>query len=159
MPTRSCADCEPASPMMPLRFSERVEVRRSPAQCFAFVDDFANAPRWNELCVALQREGSDAREGGGLVYTYKQGRGQGTMHGLIVEREPPRLLRLSFSDRNFEIEVGFRFDAIPGGTRIEHTMSVAPRSFLTKLMSPLLRGVMRRQTAAQAQALARALAG
>jgi len=142
---------------MALNFEERVEVPRTPAQCFAFVDDFANAPRWNDLCVTLQREGSDAREAGGLVYTYKQGNRQGVMHGLIVEREPPRRLLLAFSDRMFEIEIGFRFDAIPGGTRIEHTLDVELRSFLTRLMSPLLRRVMRKQTAKQTQALAQAL--
>lgn len=143
---------------MPLRFEERIEVRRTPAQCFAFVDDFANAPRWNELCVALQREGSDEREGGGLVYTYKQGGRQGVMHGMLVEREPGRRLLLSFSDANFAIEVGFRFEAIPGGTRIEHTLELEPRSFLTKLLKPLLRGQMRKQCAKQALALQAALA-
>jgi uncharacterized protein YndB with AHSA1/START domain len=143
---------------MALEFLEQVEVRRTPAQCFAYVDDFANAPRWNDLCVALQREGSDARESGALVYTFKQGSRQGVMHGEIVERDPPRRLLLSFGDRSFQIEVGFRFDAIPGGTRIEHTMQVEPRSFLTRLMSPLLRKVMAKQTAKQAQAVAAALA-
>ena len=142
---------------MPLHFEEQVEVRRTPAQCFAFVDDFANTPRWNDLCVALQREGSDAREGGGLVYTFKQGNRQGVMHGLVVEREPPRRLLLSFSDRMFQIEIGFRFGAIPGGTRIEHTLELEPRSFLTRLMSPILRRVMKKQMVKQAQALARAL--
>lgn len=143
----------------PMRFEERIEVRRTPAQCFAFVDDFANAPRWNELCVALQREGSDVREGGGLVYTYKQGARTGTMNGLVVERESGKRLLLSFSDANFAIEVGFRFEAIPGGTRIEHTLELEPRSFLTRLLSPLLKGQMRRQTAKQARALAAALEG
>jgi hypothetical protein len=136
---------------MALSFEERVEVRRTPAQCFAFVDDFANTPRWNDLCVALQREGD------GLIYNYKQGQGQAVMHGFVVERDPPRRLLLGFSDRMFEIEIGFRFDAIPGGTRIEHTLEVEPRSFLTKLMSPLLRRVMKKQTAKQAAALAAAL--
>jgi len=136
---------------MALQFEERVEVRRTPAQCFAFVDDFANTPRWNELCVALQREGD------GLIYTYKQGQGQAVMNGFVVERDPPRRLLLGFSDRMFEIEIGFRFDAIPGGTRIEHTLQVEPRSFLVKLMSPLLRRVMKKQTAKQAAALAAAL--
>ena len=143
---------------MALHFEEQFEVRRTPAECFAFVDDFANTPRWNDLFIALQREGSDVREGGGLVYTFKQGNRQGVMNGLIVERDPPRRLLLGFSDRMFEIEIGFRFDAIPGGTRIEHTLQVEPRSFLTKLMAPLLRRVMKKQTAKQAQALAQALA-
>ena len=118
----------------------------------------ANAPRWNDLCVALQREGSDARDAGGLVYTFKQGSRQGTMHGEIVERDPPRRLLLRFSDRSFQIEVEFRFDAIPGGTRIEHRMQVEPRAFLTRLFAPLLRKVMAKQTAKQAQAVAAALA-
>ena len=143
---------------MALEFEEQVEVRRTPAQCFAYVDDFANAPRWNDLCVALQREGSDVREGGGLVYTFKQGSRQGVMHGEIVERDPPRRLLLRFGDRMFQIEVEFRFAAIPGGTRIEHRMQVEPRSFLTRLMSPLLRRVMQKQTAKQVQALAQVLA-
>jgi uncharacterized protein YndB with AHSA1/START domain len=142
---------------MPMRFEERVEVRRTPAQCFAFVDDLPNTPRWNGLCIALQREGSDAREGGGLVYTYKKGQGQGVMHGLVAEREPPRRLLLAFSDRVFEIEIGFRFDAIPGGTRIEHTLQIEPRSLLMKLLRPLVRATLRKQTAKQAAALARAL--
>jgi carbon monoxide dehydrogenase subunit G len=142
-----------------MHFEERIEVRRTPAECFAFVDDFANAPRWNELCVALQREGSDAREGGGLVYTYEQGNRTGVMQGQIAERDPPRRLLLEFGDRMFQIEVGFRFDAIPGGTRIEHTLKIEPRSFVTKLMSPLLRGVMRQQASRQARALAQALGG
>lgn len=144
---------------MTILFTERIEARRKPAECFAFVDDFANAPHWNELCAALQREGSDLREGGGLVYTYKQGNRTGVMRGLIVERDPPRRLLLEFGDRLFRIEVGFRFDAIPGGTRIEHTLLLEPRSLLTKLLSPLLRVQMKRQTAKQAQALARALEG
>jgi uncharacterized protein YndB with AHSA1/START domain len=144
---------------MSLSFHERIEARRTPAECFAFVDDFANTPRWNKLCVALQREGSDLREGGGLLYTYKQGQRTGVMQGLIVERDPPRRLLLEFGDRLFRIEIGFRFDAIPGGTRIEHTLQLEPRSLLTKLLSPLLRLQMKRQTAQQAQALARALDG
>ena len=143
---------------MSMQFTESVEVRRTPAQCFACVDDFANAPRWNDLCVALQREGSDARESGGLVYTFKQGSRQGVMHGEIVERDPPRRLLLRFGDRSFQIEVEFRFDAIPGGTRIEHRMQVEPRSFLSRLMSPLLRKVMAKQTKKQAEALAGLLA-
>ena len=137
---------------MVLHFQEEVEVRRTPAQCFAFVDDLANTPRWNEMCVGLVREGD------GLTYTYKQGHGQAVMHGFVVERDPPRRLLLGFSDRMFEIEIGFRFEAIPGGTRIEHTVQVEPRSFLTKLMSPLLRRALKKQTAKQAQALAAALA-
>ena len=144
---------------MAMQFSERIEVRRKPAECFAFVDDFANAPQWNELCRALQRDGSDVREGGGLVYTYKQGNRSGVMQGQIVERDPPRRLLLEFGDRMFQIEVGFRFDAIPGGTRIEHTLEVEPRSWLTRLMTPLLRPAMRKQTAKQAAALKQALGG
>ena len=142
---------------MGLEFEERVEVRRTPAQCFAFVDDLANTPRWNDLCISLQREGSDAREGGGLVYTFKQGNRNGVMHGEILEREPPRRLLLRFSDRMFEIQIGFRFDAIPGGTRIEHTLEVELRTFLTRLLAPLFRRVMAKQTAKQAAALAQAL--
>ena len=144
---------------MPMQFSERIEVQRKPAECFAYVDDFANAPQWNELCLALQRDGSDVREGGGLVYTYKQGNRSGVMQGQIVERDPPRRLLLEFGDRMFQIEVGFRFDAIPGGTRIEHTLEVEPRSWLTRLMTPLLRPAMRKQTAKQAAALKQALGG
>lgn len=144
---------------MAMLFEERVEVRRTPAQCFAYVDDFAHAPQWNDLCIALQREGSDAREGGGLVYTFKQGSRNGVMHGEILERDPPRRLLLRFGDRMFEIEVGFRFEAIPGGTRIEHSLQVETRSFLTRLMSPILRSLMKKQAAKQAQALAAALAG
>jgi hypothetical protein len=144
---------------MAMQFEERVEVARTPAQCFAFVDDFANAPRWNNLCLALQRDGSDAREGGGLVYTYKQGNGKGVMNGLVVEREPGKRLLLRLGDKLLQIEVGFRFDAIPGGTRIEHTVEIEPRAFLTRLLSPILRRVMKKQTAKQAQALAQALAG
>ncbi len=136
---------------MALHFEEQVEVRRTPAQCFAFVDDFANTPRWNELCVALVREGD------GVVYTYKQGRKQAVMNGFVAERDPPRRLLLEFSDRMFRIEIGFRFDAIPGGTRIEHSLDVEARALLTRIMFPLLRRVMRKQTAKQAQALAAAL--
>ncbi|MBK7642896.1 MAG: SRPBCC family protein [Planctomycetes bacterium] len=144
---------------MAIHFQERVEVRRTPAQCFAYVDDFANTPQWNDQCIALQRESSDAREGGGLSYTYKQAQRTGVMHGEILERDPPRRLLLGFGDKLYRIEVGFRFDAIPGGTRIEHSMRIEPRSFVMKLLAPLSRRAMKEQAQRQAKALALALGG
>jgi uncharacterized protein YndB with AHSA1/START domain len=144
---------------MPIRFEAKVNVARPPADCFAFLDDFANTPRWNDRCVELKQTSKAPHAvGSALHYVYKEPGRQGEMTGTITEYEPGRCLTMKFTDAILDVEVGFRFEPAGAGTAIAHTIEITPKSFLMKLMTLVIGGATRKQVEKEAAALQRLLA-
>ncbi len=143
---------------MSIRFEERLEMPRAAAECFAFIDDFANTPRWNTRCVDIRQTSPGAREvGSTLHYRYKEPRREGEMSGVVTGYERDKLLEMKFSDPMLDVLVGFRFVAAAAGSVIEHWIEITPKTFMMKVMTPLIRSATREQLAGELAAIQRLL--
>jgi hypothetical protein len=68
------------------------------------------------------------------------------MEGEILARVPGERLQCKYSDRSFDILVELQVAAVPGGTLITQIIDISPKTFIGRLMSPLIRLGMRKQT-------------
>jgi hypothetical protein len=148
---------------MNLQFESTVDVLRSPADCFAFLDDFSNAPRWDNRCIELRATSPAPHEvGTGLHYRYKEPGREGTMTGSIREHEPAKRLTMVFNDDMIEVIVAFRLEhrgsgAGPDTTRIVHNVSLTPKALRIKLMAPVIKLMMEKQVRSEAESVKRNL--
>ena len=135
-----------------------LDVARPGAEVFAFVDDVAKAPLWLSRCARLEQSSPlPKRVGSTLRYTYREGAGSGGMDGAVTEYQPGRRLVMRFTDKMFDVEVGFDFAPAGAGTRIEHAVTITPKPLMARLMAPLIRGATQKQIAQDSARLKRLL--
>ena len=132
---------------MPIRFEHSVELKASPQQAFALLDDLSQTPKWLAPCTAIERlsPGPNA-VGDRLRYSYKQGGRIGTMDGEILARTPNQNLIVRYFDTMMEVLVDFRVMPISSGSRLTHVITISPQTFMAKLMSPFIRLALPKQT-------------
>jgi len=130
-----------------IRCEVRFDVARKPGDVFAFVDEVRNVPKWLGRCIDLQQTSAPPkRVGSTLRYFYRDPGGhQGEMAGVVTEYEKDRRLTMRFTDPSMAVIVAFRFEPKESGTAVDHAVEITPKTLLTKLMSPLIRGATRRQ--------------
>ena len=132
---------------MSIRYQHAQTVRSTPERAFEVIDDLPLTARWLPPCMTLEKIGSGPNAiGDRLRYVYKQGGKKGEMSGEIVERTPGEHLHCRYFDRMFEVSVDLRVALAPAGALITHIIEITPRSFTGKLMSPLIRLGLRKQT-------------
>ena len=68
------------------------------------------------------------------------------MAGEILTRVPGERLHCKYADNSFEVSVDLRVVAAPGGTLTTHIIEISPKTFIGKLMSPLIRLGVGKQT-------------
>jgi uncharacterized protein YndB with AHSA1/START domain len=139
---------------MPIRAVEEAAVRVPAAQAFAAIDDLPLTAKWLKPCVALEkrRPGPNA-VGDELVYRYRAGRGSKEMAGRITERTPGQRLVCTYGDGHFEVVVDLAVAPTREGCVMKHVVEIRPRSFFMKLMTPVIRMGLRKQTREAAAAL------
>jgi uncharacterized protein YndB with AHSA1/START domain len=123
-----------------------VEIRRSPAEVFAFLSEGENDRRWRSGVLDIRR---------------KSGHGRGTIYEQGVKGPFGRRVAADYEITSFEPDrrIGFRALAGPvrpegsyeltpadGGTRVTFALRVEPRG-LAKLMSPMVARTMRSEVA------------
>jgi hypothetical protein len=122
-------------------------VATSPERAFAAIDDLPLTAKWLPPCVSLSKVGDGPNAPGDrLRYVYRQGGRQGEMAGEILERIPGERLHCRYSDRSFDVSVDLRVAAAPGGAITTHTIEITPKTLLGKLMGPLIRLGLGKQT-------------
>jgi len=132
---------------MPIRCRHLEPIRTTPERAFALIDNLGATAKWLAPCVSLQKIGSGPNAPGDkLRYVYQQGGHQGEMAGEIVAREPGRRLHCKYVDRAFEFSVDLRVAPAPEGALTTHEIEVTPRTFMARLMSPLIRLGLGKQT-------------
>jgi uncharacterized protein YndB with AHSA1/START domain len=132
---------------MAIRFEHTVTIARPPARVFALLDDLSQTPRWLSRCTGIEKlDGGDNRVGMRLRYSYKEGGRSGTMDGEITTRTPDEHLTYQYRDRMMEVVVDFKMGAAEAGTELTHAFEITPKTFLAKLMSPLIRRQLPKQT-------------
>jgi carbon monoxide dehydrogenase subunit G len=132
---------------MPIRYEHAETVRTSPDHAFAAIDDLPLTAKWLPPCVSLEKVGLGTNAPGDkLRYVYKQGGKTDEMDGEIVARTPGERLHCKYFDRMFDVSVDLRVAAAPEGTLTTHIIEITPKSFVAKLMSPLIRFGLGKQT-------------
>ena len=80
-----------------------------------------------------------------LKYVFRQG-GVKTMEGEILARVPGERLHARYFDSQFEVSVDLRISAVPEGALTTHMIEITPKSIVGKLMQPLIRLGLKKQT-------------
>jgi hypothetical protein len=132
---------------MPIRYQHVESVRTTPDRAFAAIDNLALTPKWLPPCVSLEKLGSGPNAAGDkLRYVYKQGGRQGEMEGEILVRTPGERLYCKYVDSMFDVSVDLRVSGAREGVLTTHIIEVTPRTFMGKLMWPLIRLGLGKQT-------------
>jgi hypothetical protein len=132
---------------MAIRCQHVETIRATPERAFAVIDDLPLTAKWLPPCVSLEKIGSGPNAPGDkLRYVYKQGGKTAEMAGEIVARTPGERLHCKYFDSMFEVSVDLRVAAATEGTVTTHIIEITPRRFMAKLMSPLIRLGLGKQT-------------
>jgi hypothetical protein len=121
-----------------IRNESSIRITKPADAVFAFVDDVSKAPQWLEYAIEVTQV-SPGPKGVGTKLHYVR-RGGGAMDGVVTGYEKDRRLAMRYEDRSFIVEIEFRFGSTgAGATDVTHGIAITPKSFLGKLMSPLIR--------------------
>lgn len=143
---------------MSIRCEHSVDVRASAERAFALLDDLPQTPKWLAPCTALAKLTSGPNAvGDKLAYAYKQGGRSGTMEGEILTRTPNSRLVCRYLDAMMEVLVDLQVSPASGGSRLTHVITITPRTFAGKLMSPLISLGLPKQTREAMESLKRIL--
>jgi hypothetical protein len=122
-------------------------VGTTPQIAFAAIDDLPLTAQWLPPCVSLEKVGSGPNAPGDtLLYVYKQGGKTSKMDGEIIARTPGERLHCKYFDAMFDVSVDLRVSATSDGTLTTHIIEITPKTIVAKLMSPLIRLGLGKQT-------------
>ena len=132
---------------MPIRYEHSETVRTTPARAFAAIDDLPLTAKWLPPCVSLEKVGSGPNAAGDrLRYVYRQGGKTGEMAGEIVARAPGERLHCMYHDPMFDVSVDMSVSPAAEGVLTTHVIEITPKKFMARLMSPLIRIGVGKQT-------------
>src|SRR4051794_40765228 len=132
---------------MPIRYEHTETVAATPQRAFATIDDLPLTARWLPPCVSLEKVGTGPNAAGDkLRYVYKQGGRQAEMAGEILERTAGQRLHCKYGDPTFDVSVDLHVAPAPNGSLTTHIIEIAPKTWAGRLMSPLIRLGVRKQT-------------
>jgi len=132
---------------MSVRYEHVETVHTSADRAFAAIDDLPLTAKWLPPCVSLEKVGSGPNAlGDKLRYVYKQGGKTSEMAGEIVARTPGERLHCKYFDSMFDVSVDLRVAPSSEGALTTHLIEITPKTFLAKLMSPLIRLGVGKQT-------------
>ena len=134
---------------MPIHYEHGVDVAVTPERAFALLDDVSRTPDWLERCVRLEKLTPEPNAvGTKLRYSYREGSRTGVMDGEIATRTPNERLTFHYADKMMDVIVDFRMSPNSSGTRLVHAITIAPKTFFAKLLTPLIRWTLPKQTIA-----------
>ncbi len=143
---------------MAIRFEHTETIQTTPQRAFEVIDDLPLTAQWLPPCVSLNKVGDGPNAPGDkLRYVFKQGGHQGEMEGEIVDREDGQRLHCRYFDKAFEVAVDLCVDDAPEGVTTTHIVEITPKGLMGKLMSPLIRRGLTKQTREAAANLKRLL--
>jgi hypothetical protein len=132
---------------MPIRYQYVETVATTPDRACGAIDDLPLTAKWLPPCVSLAKVGDEPNAPGNkLRYVFKQGGRQSEMEGVILARVPGERLHCKYSDNSFDVWVDLWVAAAPGGVLTTHIIEISPKTLLGKLMWPLIRLEVGKQT-------------
>ena len=143
---------------MSIRYQHLEPIRATPERVFAAIDDLPLTSKWLPPCVSLEKMGSGPNKvGDQLSYVFKQGGKTGQMSGEILARTDGKRLHCKYFDSMFDVSVDLHVAASPEGSMTTHIIEITPKKFIAKLMSPLIRFGLGKQTREAAKNLRKML--
>jgi hypothetical protein len=143
---------------MSIEFAHTLDVLCDPERAFSVLDDFEQTPRWFERCAGIETLTSGPNAVGTKVrYSYRDARRAGTLDGEVTARIPNERLTVRCADATLEVIVDFRIERTARGTRLVHAIQMTPRTLMLKLIAPLIRGQLPKQTRRALESLRRLL--
>ncbi len=125
-------------------------------QVFAVIDDLPLTSKWLPPCVSLTNRSAETNaKGDKLHYVYKQGGKQAEMEGEILERVVDKRLFCKYYDTMFDVYVDLVLAREGIKTLSTHKIEIVPKTFFGKMLSPLIRLGLRKQTRDAAKNLKR----
>lgn len=144
---------------MAIVFEHGIDLPQSPHQVFTLLDDYSKVPLWLKRCEGVAKQGTGpSKVGDKLRYAYCESGKHGLMDGVIVALEEDRLLSYKYYDKMMMVNVDFRMAPTGEGTHLVHHIEITPHSFLARLISPLWRMKLPKQTVATMENLRKLLA-
>jgi uncharacterized protein YndB with AHSA1/START domain len=144
---------------MPIHFEHTIEVPQSPAQVFGALNDVTLTPKWLARCTGIEvLTPGPLAVGSKLRYSYRDGGRSGKMDGELIEQVKGQKLSYHYEDRMMSVGVHFSMQPAGSGTRLTHAIDIAPKTFMARLISPLIRRGLPKQTITAMESLRRLLA-
>ena len=132
---------------MSISCEHSVDVSCSPEQAFALLDDLPRTSEWLGPCTAIEKLTAEPNAvGQKMKYHYEQGGQKGVMDGTILARVPNEKLTCEYYDKMMQVVVDFNVSRLPSGSRLKHVITITPKTFFSKLMTPLIRMSLPKQT-------------
>ena len=139
---------------MAIHFEHSLRVPADPGKTFAMLDDVKRTPEWLSRCTSIEKVSAGPNAvGTKLKYSFKQGRRDGVMDGEIAARTPGEHIAFHYLDKMFDVTIDFRLSKADTGTQLTQAIDIAPRSLVGRLLSPLIRRVLPKQTVADLEKL------
>jgi len=122
---------------MSVQFEHGVYLDQSPERVFALLDDVEKTPSWLKSCTGMKKltEG-DNQVGTKLKYSYKEGSKTGEMAGRITVRAPNERFAIVFTDKTRDLTWDYRISNTGAGSHVVHTISITPKTFMSKIFGP-----------------------
>lgn len=132
---------------MTIQFECGVDIRCRPERVFALLDDVSQTPRWLTSCQAMEKltPGPNA-VGTKLRYVYKDALHTSVMLGSITARTANQELSFEYSDQRVSVAAQFQLTEISTGTHLQHRIEIAPKTFVVRMLSPVIRRQLAEQT-------------
>jgi hypothetical protein len=118
-------------------FKNRVTIRRTAEDVFAFLADFENVPRWN-YAIASTTKVSPGPVGVGTVYRQIRSIPSRAEEGFeVTVFQPGRRLAVEGEIGPFHARVSYLLESLGNATRLTNDLELEPSSTLTRLLAPL----------------------
>jgi carbon monoxide dehydrogenase subunit G len=130
-----------------MRFSNTIEIERSPHDVFEFVSDLENVPRWNHAIVDTRKTSEGPVR---IGTTYRQVRSVPTRSEEsleVTELEPDRRFAVHGGLGPFVATLTYEFEDVGGLTRLTNSADLEA-SGIMKLAAPIASGRIREAVAA-----------
>jgi len=144
---------------MAIHFEHMIDLPQPPDKVFAVLADVSQTPKWLARCTGIEiLTPGPLAVGSKLRYSYREGRRAGQMDGQLAERIENQKLSFCYEDKMMQVGVHFVMQPQSGGTRLTHSIDITPKTFFAKLISPLMRRQLPKQTITAMESLRTLLA-
>ena len=132
---------------MAVHFETSIEIAKPQVAVFAVLDDVSRTPEWLSRCTKIEKldPGPNA-VGTRLRYDFLQGKRPGTMEGSIAAHGPPDHIAFRYNDKMFDVTIDFKLVGADVGTKLTQQIDIVPRSLMGRVLQPLIRRVLPKQT-------------
>jgi uncharacterized protein YndB with AHSA1/START domain len=139
-----------------MRFSNTVEIRRSPVEVFDFLTTPENIPTWNHAIAESRGEPTGPMRVGTRVEQRRTQPRPAREQLEVVELADARLLVLEGDLGPLHGTISYRLEAVPGGTRLTNDADLDASGPL-RFLAPLAEGRVRASVAENLEVLKRTL--